>query len=170
MKKDFTNKRGQINSLAPAILALVFAAIILVFGIIMSQGLTDTVKDVLVDVTNETGGWINTTTYTLDNAGACNFNSPSITTAWNATSGSIIGSGNYTVSTTGVVSNASTTAWNNVNFRYTYNWGDTACESGNSTVAGLGSFADFWEIIVLAIVITLVIGLLLIVFGGRKER
>lgn len=170
MRKNLADKRGQLNNLAPAILALVFAAVVLVFGIIMSQELTDTPNDVLVNVTNETGGWINTTTYTLDNANACNFNAPVITTAWNATSGAVIGSGNYTVSSAGVVSNASTTAWNSVNFRYTYNWGDEACLSGNATVVGLGTFADFWEIIVLAIVITIVIGLLLIVFGGRKER
>ena len=87
------NKKGQINTLAPAILALVFAGIVLVFGLVMSQELRDTQTD-----------------------------------------------------------------------------GTEAYEAANLTVVGLGTFADFWEIIVLAIVITVVIGLLLIVFGGGTKR
>ena len=42
--------------------------------------------------------------------------------------------------------------------------------AANATVAGLGTFGDFWEIIVLAIVISIVIGLLLTVFGGSVRR
>ena len=42
--------------------------------------------------------------------------------------------------------------------------------AANKTIEGLGSFADFWEIIVLAVVITIVIGLLLVVFSGRKTK
>lgn len=44
-----------------------------------------------------------------------------------------------------------------------------AFQSANATLIGLASFADFWEIIVLAIVISVVIGLLLIVFGRRAR-
>ena len=85
-------KKGQVQTLAPAILALVFAAVVLVFGLVISQELRDT----------QTAG----------------------TEAYNA---------------------------------------------ANLTVVGLGTFADFWEIIVLAIVITVVIGLLLVVFGGGRR-
>lgn len=85
------NKKGQVNTLAPAILALVFAGIVLVFGLVMSQELRDT----------QTAG-------------------------------------------------------------------TEAYDAANKTVVGLGTFADFWEIIVLAIVITVVIGLLLVIFGGRR--
>jgi len=87
--KNIMKKKGQINSLAPAILALVFAAIVLVFGLVISQSLRDT----------QTAG-------------------------------------------------------------------SDAFVAANKTIVGLGTFADFWEIIVLAIVITIVIGLLLLVFGG----
>ena len=86
-------KKGQVNSLAPAILSLVFAAVVLVFGLVISQELRDT-------------------------------------------------------QTTGTVAHT----------------------AANDTLVGLGTFADFWEIIVLAIVITVVIGLLLAVFGGRGRR
>jgi len=86
-------KKAQIGGLAPAILALVFAGIVLVFGVVIAQELRDT--------------------------------------------------------------QTSTTE---------------AYAAANKTVVGLGKFADFWEIIVLAIVITVVIGLLLVVFGGRSKR
>ena len=86
-------KKGQIGNLAPAILALVFAAVVLVFGLVMTQELRDT----------------------------------------QAT-------------------------------------GTEAYRAANLTVFGLGTFADFWEIIVLAIVIGVVIGLLLVIFGGRRAR
>jgi len=87
------NKKGQVQSLAPAILSLVFAAIVLVFGLVMTQELRDTQSS-----------------------------------------------------------------------------GTEAFDAANKTVIGLGTFADFWEIIVLAIVITVVIGLLLVVFGGGRRR
>ena len=98
-------KKGQVQTLAPAILGLVFAAIVLVFGLVMIQETRDT--DV---VTSATG---------------CNATSKA---------------------------------------------GCLAYASANDTLAGMGTFADFWEIIVLAIVITVVIGLLLVVFGGRRSR
>ena len=86
-------KRGQLSGMATAILSLVFAAIVLVFGLVIGQELRDT----------QTAG-------------------------------------------------------------------TEAYIAANSTVHGLGTFADFWEIIVLAIVITVVIGLLLVVFGGKRNR
>ena len=91
--RSILSKKGQLGSLAPAILSLVFAAVVLVFGLVISQELRDT----------QTAG-------------------------------------------------------------------TEAYKAANDTLVGLGTFSDFWEIIVLAIVITVVIGLLLMVFGGRKAR
>ena len=91
--RSILNKKGQVQTLAPAILALVFAAVVLVFGLVISQELRDT----------QTAG-------------------------------------------------------------------TEAYQAANDTLVGLGTFADFWEIIVLALVITVVIGLLLVLFGGRRTR
>ena len=95
MKNLLKSKKGNINLLAPAIISLVLAAIILVFGMVMSQELRDTQDS-----------------------------------------------------------------------------GTEAYIAANKTIVGLGTFADFWEIMVLAIIITIVIGLLLITLGGggRKAR
>ena len=166
------DKKGQVNTLAPAILALVFAGIVLIFGIIMSQELRDnaSVNDVSVTVAHEESGYLNLTGYSLVADKFCGFNNPVITSAWNATNGSLIISTNYAVSAAGLLTNATSTNWLDVNLTYTYDWGDEACVGANATVVGLGTFADFWEIIVLAIVITVVIGLLLIIFGGAGRR
>ena len=91
--KSILMKKGQVGSLAPAILSLVFAAVVLVMGLVISQELRDT-------------------------------------------------------------QTAATDAY----------------EAANLTLVGLGTFADFWEIIVLAIIISVVIGLLLTVFGGSARR
>lgn len=93
MRLKQINRKGQVSTLAPAILSLVFAAVVLVFGMVMTQELRDTQTS-----------------------------------------------------------------------------GTEAYSAANLTVVGLGTFADFWEIIVLAIVITVVIGLLLVIFGGAGER
>ncbi len=45
-----------------------------------------------------------------------------------------------------------------------------AFSGANLTIVGLGTFADFWTIIVLALVITVVLALLLGMFGGRRIR
>ena len=47
---------------------------------------------------------------------------------------------------------------------------NTVYLTANDTITGLGTFGDFWEIIVLAVVIAVVIGLLLVVFGGSRSR
>ena len=54
--------------------------------------------------------------------------------------------------------------------RDTQTEGTDAYTSANDTLVGLATFSDFWEIIVLAVVITAVIGLLLLVFSGRRAK
>ena len=169
------NKKGQVQSLAPAILALVFAAIVLVFGLVMTQELTDT-QDATAATTaaNESiTAWVNGVNQSLDGAATCGFGT--ITEAsvvvYNTTNDVLVTTGNYSVNSAGQMINLtadiSMYPWQ---VSYPYTWGDEACVAGEATTTGLGTFADFWEIIVLAIVITIVIGLLLVVFGGRSRR
>lgn len=166
------DKKGQVGNLAPAILGLIFAAIVLVMGIVVVQETTDTVTGVSGSEVNEskTASCLNGTGCYLSDYALCNFNSPSIYGIVNSSNNAPIGTGNATVNATGFVTNASTAWVYATKISYTYSWGDEACNAGDNTTEGLGKFADFWEIIVLAIVITVVIGLLLTVFGGRKQR
>lgn len=48
--------------------------------------------------------------------------------------------------------------------------GTEAYNAANDTIIGLGKFADYWDLIVLAIVIAVVISLILVVFSMRKQQ
>jgi hypothetical protein len=54
--------------------------------------------------------------------------------------------------------------------RDTQTAGTEAYLAANKTVAGLGTFGDFWVIIVLAIVAAIVIGIIFGVFGGAGKK
>lgn len=171
---SLTAKKGQVSSLAPAILALVFAGIILVFGIIMSESLRDTQtgQETGTVSANETLTITGTKTSAITHATDCGFGSFTPTAVYNDTDGgnqTLVLTTDYTVNSDGTLTNV--TYWEGpIKLTYTYTHGGEACSTANLTVVGLGSFADFWEIIVLAIVITIVIGLLLVIFGGKTRR
>lgn len=165
-------KKGQVSSLAPAILALVFAGIVLVFGIVMAQSLTDTQQGGQTGTvsTNVTLLPLNKNTTRITEATTkCGYESWTPTKVINWTGNQTLAeTTDYTVNANGSLTNVTYAVGYRVT--YTYTWGGEACEAGNATVIGLGTFADFWEIIVLAIVITIVIGLLLVIFGGKQRR
>ena len=173
MRLSPLNQKGQVQTIAPAVLALIFAAIVLVFGIIISQSIVDTDvvrKASASSVDNETIAGVDELGVAVASSSfpACSISS---LIATNASTGGIIDSGNYTISGCTVTSTGlgaeNGSDWN-VTYAFTY--GEEAYVSGNKSIKGLATFADFWEIIVLAIVITVVIGLLLVVFGGRRSR
>jgi len=166
------DKKGQVNTLAPAMMALIFAGIVLILGIVVMQELrdVDTLKT-STTVTNETGIYINSTGDTVATKNGDKTVNFVVTGAWNYSDGTVIPAANYTMdATTGVITNATSVTYSTVNISYTYDLGGEAWDGSNDTLSGLGTFADFWEIIVLAIVITVVIGLLLVVFGGSRKR
>ena len=177
MKRIIFNKKAQVGQLAPAILALVFAGIVLVLGLVMLQSIRDTnlAKETETGTTsqdsvivNETGTTL-TTCYATSEGSISSITSVTNTTLYNEN----IVSGNYSTSGCVITYVESTGDYNNtgweINYTYTYT-GGLAYTGANATVTGLGTFGDFWEIIVLAIVISLIIGLLLVVFGGTKRR
>jgi len=172
---SLTSKKGQVDNLAPAIIALIIAAVFLVLGLVITQNLrdVDTLKNTAT-TTNETEVWINASGYTVDNEDGDRTDSFTVTAIWNrSASGNYnvtVGTGNATISDAGVVTNATTTTYTNVSLSYAYQAGEDAWEASNDTLYGLGTFADFWEIIVLAIITTVVIGLLIAVFGRRRVR
>jgi uncharacterized membrane protein YfcA len=54
--------------------------------------------------------------------------------------------------------------------RDTQTTGTDAFRIANSTLVATGTFADFWPLIILAVVVGVVLGILLGVFGGRSQR
>lgn len=172
--RSILSKKGQLQTLAPSIIALVLAATLLIVGLVMIQELRDTdvvSKANTATATHETlSTVIDGTGETLAGASA---SACAVTTiaAINASGGEAIAAGNYSVASC-ILTAASSGPYNNTdwNVTYTYTYGDETYDSATSTVTGMGTFADFWEIIVLAIVISIVMGLLLLAFGGPGRR
>jgi hypothetical protein len=122
---------------------------------------------------NETGGFLNTTGYTLAKSStAKNYASPAIVQIINATSGVVINSGNYTL-VGSTLYNASAVNYPTVKVTYTYTYSaessasnvtlDMNTELGNNTsIAGI-----VLTISLVGIVLTILIGVFM---GIRRTR
>lgn len=165
------NKKAQLEMLAPAILLVMIAGFVLFFGLQMLNGFGDTMDNYATTITNETG-WLNGTGYNLSAAVAGNgFNSPVIVTVYNISVGVgnlLITSGNYTVTSAGFLTNLTATNWLNTNITYTFKAGQEGYRASTKGVTGLATFGDFWSLIVLAIVITIVVALVLGMMNRSK--
>ncbi|KKN19468.1 hypothetical protein LCGC14_0945400 [marine sediment metagenome] len=160
---------GQIVSIFITILIVsVIAALTFLFvGALKSTSL-DITAITSVTVTNESGAYINTTGYTVTDATKLGFRSFVITAAYNATAGvgTLIGSGNYTVnSATGIVTNASTTTWSDVNISYTYVYvsdeNANAYIAVNTTEAAGLTVVGFLSILFLALIFSAILTVVL---------
>ncbi len=166
-------KKGiELNQAFGAVLAVVLVAVLVIIAIFLFTTLGDTFVDQSVTVTNESGAYINSTGYTLDNAGACNFNTPVITVVNNATTGTVIPAANYTISSIGVLTNATAVELDSdVNVSYTYNWGGEACEATEALSVQFGTYPALIGLVGTIVFLGLVIGVLVasFVFGGKKD-
>jgi hypothetical protein len=166
------SKRGQTGGL---ITGLVFGVVSLVIGVIIAFVIVSTLTgaDLLTDgrtsssVTGETGGFINTTGYQLDGLDV-NYVPGTITIdgALNTTSGQMLLSGNYSVSSTGLVNNASVTTWEKITFNYTsliYSTEELSSSglSGNFT-AGVDNVSSKIPTVLLVAAIVLILGVLVL--------
>ena len=168
-----SSKKGNLGILVPSILVLTLAAAILVFGLVILEDLKP------VTAIND-GTGTNEPLLTVDYAGeyvaangTCGFKNFVVTSIINGTNTTdTINSGNYSYDETGRIWSTTSGKYNNSNWNvsYTYDYGLDACDTAGTSITGLGSFADFWEIIVLAVVITIVIGLLLAVMSSRRVK
>lgn len=164
------NKKGQLSGLGMAVLALVVAAFVLVLGLQLLNGFQSVTDDYTATAVNESGAFINVTGYTLARSSIVpGFSSPVIVTAINGSNGAVIPASDY-VLVGNVLTNATAKIWQAVNVTYSYNYGQQAYIASNKSVAGNATFADFWGIIVLAIVIGIVVTLLVSTMSSRKVQ
>lgn len=167
------DKKGNINLIVPSILVLTLAAILLVFGLlILDEVKEETAGIESHSVTAEVVTQAELTASTaIANAGACQFGGLSVSSCSNGSAaGIVIASGNYSVGSNyinNLTNTFSTASWY---CNYTYTDGGEACRAANETIVGMGKFADYYDLIVLAIVITIIISLLLVVFSLRKQQ
>lgn len=118
---------------------------------------------------NETGAINGTNGYTLREATRPGFTNPTNIIAVNASSNVLINAANYTVSSSGLVSNATAYLWQSVNFTYNYEFKGTAqlISEGvsNYSLEAVETYSEQsdTQFSTIAIAITLVV--LLLVFG-----
>ena len=165
------------------LLAVLFGMQIMTF-IFGSLGSVDQFTDPTLITTNETGAYINATGYTILRASDSNYTSASITGAWNysADIGTVIPSTNYTLnSVSGLLTNATTVTYGNVNISYTSTHKTeaevTSEETTNASLHAIGDYADQsgTQFTTLGIAITLIILVAVFLFfwkafmGGKGE-
>ncbi len=175
MKQSIINtKKGiALNQAFGAVLMLVLVGVLVIIAIFLFSTLGATFTTVSATVTNESGGWLNQSGYPLDNNGACNFNTLSITNIVNATDGDagIVEAGNFSVSDIGVLFNATNFVYPSINVSYTYLWGGEACEATDTMVTQFSSYPVLVGLVGTIIFLGIVIGVLVasFVFGRRND-
>ena len=94
-------------------------------------------------------------------------------TVLNSTDGVVISSGNFTQTNCNLAFSSGDINFNNTDWDVTYTctFGGESFTSTNTSLVGLGDFADFIPIIVIALAASIIIGLILLGFAfGRRER
>lgn len=175
-------KRGQLNLLSAGVVTLVLAGVLFILGLVM-------LNELHYDSATDVGSVENDTTGTITDVGgvyltlnssdkACGLNSINVLSATNFTDYTNE-MGNYSINDyTGEIKFISTDTvdedrCNNtilhVNYTYQYD-GSEACTASNKTVVGQGKLGDYVDLIIIALVITIIISLLVAILGARQTR
>jgi len=172
--KTYKQDKGTagLSILLSIIVMLFIIGLIVMIFTMMGAGLRDaSYTSTSVTVSNETGAWLNSTAYTVDNEGARSFGDLTITSAINTTDNSSIGTGNFTV-VGATFTNASATTWDSVWVSYTYTWDadNTATDIMNDTSTGISGVTDWFDIfIVIAAMVVLILLTVIIITAIRSS-
>jgi len=161
-----------MNSVAVALLVVIF---VVISGLIVA---TITSNSVFTDIpsaqtaTNETNAWLNETAYTLSNAGANGFASPVITAIWGEQGGLYnvsIATANASVTSGGIVTNATAYTNANVSYSYTYTVASGTSLAGVNVTNISNAFGTFvTNLIAFLAVIGTIVGVVWLVMYVRK--
>ena len=171
------NKKGNAQMILTGVITLFAVGVLLIVGMIMMESLMEETADDSYTVVNESISTVTEAGDMVAFGGYCGFHNFAIVNCINET-GDQLGSGNWSIpdgGKSGLIQYSGPTAetWNNSNWNCTYSFmgsNKTACTASNSTLYGQGKFADYFDLIVLAIVIGAIISLIVIGFAGRKIR
>ena len=154
---------------------LFIAGFLFVMGLIMLDELLVATGDSSSSTANESMTSNITDTYQLD-IGYCGLNELSVTSMIDTHSGANIDLENVSTNgRTGEIKYIGTSAaWPNSsswNVSYIYKYSNSeACLATNKTITGQGEFGGYVDLIVLAIVITVIVSLILIGFAMRRVQ
>jgi len=186
-----TQNRNGILGLETAKAVMVTFLVLAVIGIAtilcltaLNDGVGDTVdneaRTLTTTATNETGAYVNATGYTLSGYNTT-WSSITATGVWNYSDGFVIVASNYTLSSVGVLTNATTDTFDPVNLSYTYVHSyteDTAKVDsmvGNVTDGLVTFFGSTGTIFSILIVVVIILAISIIIwavgrFGQQAEN
>ena len=161
--------QGQLGSLQGIILTIVVIGVLLGAGFFILDEFLDQTDDNVFTVTNESGGWINQTTYLLAQRNiAPGFHSPVVTSAINSTSNASIPVGNMTVDGQGRIINSTSLEYEAVSFTYTYKGGTTAFIGMNDTINALLTIPELLGLVVLIAMVGVILFLVFNMIPGAR--
>jgi hypothetical protein len=173
----------EYGTIAFTLLGILFGIAIMAF-IFTSIGTANinALDDQTLTISAKTGAHINATTYTISEASNSNFNGGfAVISAYNSSSGLLIESGNYTISSSlGTLINSTSLVWDNVSLNYTYSAKTDAkmrTEATNdNSLQAMSSYTENsssqFTTISIAIILVILIGVFLLfwkIFVAKKK-
>lgn len=171
----YLNKKGNLGILVPGILALCLGSIILIFGLLIMQTLYEDTDDTLTSVVNETLTTVTEKGERVAFYSQCQFSGFSVSACINKTGQALIPTTNYTTNSSGQIlykPGGDENGYNNSDWQcnYTFYSGREACMKSNTTLVAAGTFGDYFDLVALAIIVAIIVGLVLVVAGKRAGR
>ena len=171
LKNNYDNGVAGLTILLSLVTMLFVIGLLVMIFSLMGGELQDSTydEDTAVTVTNESGAWLNITTYTVDDAGLRDFADLTILSAINGTDASAILTTNFTV-VDGGFTNASVLNWPSINVTYSYTWSadNSATDVMNDTVIGISDVTDWYSIfIVIGAMVVLILLTVIIITAIR---
>jgi len=183
MKIEQRNGVLGLETAKQVMIAFLILAITGVAIILSLTALNDSVGNTIdneafsLSTINETESWVNSTGYTLSGYNST-WSGISITALWNATDGGVgnynlsLGLGNASVSSLGIVTNATTTEYDNVSLSYSYTYTHDTNKVGSivgNVSGGVETFfASTGTIFSILIVIIIILAISIIIWAvGR---
>jgi len=162
-------KKGQLGSLQSVIAVLIIVGILVGAGLMIMQKFNESTQFTSIEENRvDVGAGINSTGYTLLGASELKVNGISVTSIVNASTGTVIAAGNYTVSAAGVIKNNSAWIWNNTNITYTYKHAGASYIGLNNTKNGMLVLPELLPLVILIVLIGIILGVLFNVIPGSR--
>lgn len=171
------DKKGQLDLVLYGVITIAMAGFLLIMSLIMLDSMMIGNNDLSLTVTNETVTPAHEAGVRIVNSGRCGFSAFTVIALSNSTTSAVINLNNYSWGDRdGILKYKSPASelWNtsqkmNVSYSYSYS-NDSACLSANSTIFGMGRFADYIDLIALAIIITVILSLVMVIISRRTTQ
>ncbi|MGV9141817.1 MAG: hypothetical protein ACOC1X_02655 [Promethearchaeota archaeon] len=179
MKSLLERRKGQmgIGVAKMFVVGLLSLVIIGVTMMVVLNSLGDaTETEDSYTVNNETGAYINSTEYTVENADADGFTNFQVDEARNASDGTVIDDSEYDVDSDAGTISSDTATYDDVELDYTYDADNEIANTLESSSNGLKDFftnTGTWLALLAVVIIILIISAVVIVvnrFGVREEE